>query len=102
MHAYPHGHVVYRKLTRAFPRIVRGDGCWLEDDAGKRYLDGASGSFVASLGHGHPRIAAAMAEQARRVAYVNGTVFTTEPVEELAAALASTLPGDLSHLYFLS
>ena len=43
-----------------------------------------------------------MAEQARRVAYVNGTAFTTGAVEQLATELAATLPGDLDHLYFLS
>ena len=39
MHAYPHGNVFYRKLTKPFPEIVRGEGCWLEDTDGKRYLD---------------------------------------------------------------
>ena len=102
MHAYPHGHLFYRKLTKPFPRIVRGDGCWLEDETGKRYLDGSSGAFVASLGHGNAAVAAALQQQAAQVAYVNGTMFTTAPAEELAAELARTLPGDLSHLYFLS
>jgi len=102
MHAYPHGHVFYRRLTKRLPRIVRGEGCWLEDADGKRYLDACGGAFVACLGHGNAEIADAMAEQARRVAYVNGTMFTTEPVETLARELAATLPGDLDHLYFLS
>lgn len=102
MHAYPQGHLFYRKLTKPFPQIVRGEGCWLEDETGKRYLDASSGAFVASLGHGNAVIARAMQEQAARVAYVNGTMFTSAPAEELAAELARTLPGDLSHLYFLS
>jgi adenosylmethionine-8-amino-7-oxononanoate aminotransferase len=102
MHAYPDGHVFYRKLTKSFPRIVAGDGCWLVDGEGRRYLDGCSGAFVASLGHGNVEIADAMASQARRVAYVNGTMFTNEPAEALAEELAGTLPGDLDHLYFLS
>ena len=45
-------HVFYRKLTRRFPRIVRGEGCYLYDEAGRRYLDGCGGAFVANLGHG--------------------------------------------------
>jgi hypothetical protein len=102
MHAYPHGHVFYRKLNRSFPEIVRGEGCWLVDRDGTRYLDAVGGAFVASLGHGNAEIADAMAEQARRVAYVNGTAFTTDAAEQLAAELAATLPGDLDHLYFLS
>lgn len=102
MPAYPEGHVFYRRLTKHFPRIVRGEGCWLEDADGKRYLDACGGAFVACLGHGNQTIAAAMAEQASHVAYVNGTMFTTDPVEQLAAELAATLPGDLDHVYFLS
>ena len=102
IHAYPAGHVFYRKLTKPFPEIVRGEGCWLEDADGKRYLDAVGGAFVASLGHGNVEVADAMAEQARRVGYVNGTAFTTGAAEQLAAELAATLPGDLDHLYFLS
>jgi adenosylmethionine-8-amino-7-oxononanoate aminotransferase len=102
MHAYPAGHVFYRKLTRSFPRIVAGEGCWLVDAEGRRYLDACGGAFVASLGHGNAEIADAMAEQARRLAYVNGTTFTHDSVEALAEELAATLPGDLDHLYFLS
>lgn len=102
MHFYPRGNVFYRRLTRPFPRIVQGVGCWLEDADGKRYLDACGGAFVACLGHGNTEIAAAMAEQAGRIAYVNGTAFTSDPVEQLAGELAKTLPGDLDHLYFLS
>ena len=102
MHFYPRGNVFYRRLTKPFPRIVLGEGCWLEDADGKRYLDACGGAFVACLGHGNPEIAAAMAEQAGRIAYVNGTAFTTDPVEQLAGELAKILPGDLDHLYFLS
>src|SRR5512143_2152259 len=102
MHAYPAGHLFYRNLTRPFPEIVSGEGCWLTDADGKRYLDAAGGAFVASLGHGNAEIAEAMAAQAKRIAYVNGTAFTTAAAEELAAELAATLPGDLDYLYFLS
>lgn len=102
MHQYPAGHVFYRKLTAPFPEIVRAEGCWLTDTGGKRYLDAVGGAFVASVGHGNAAIADAMAAQARRVAYVNGTAFTTAVAEELATEVAATLPGDLDHLYFLS
>jgi adenosylmethionine-8-amino-7-oxononanoate aminotransferase len=102
MHQYPAGHLFYRNLTRPFPEIVSGEGCWLTDTDGKRYLDAVGGAFVASLGHGNAEIADAIAAQARRIAYVNGTAFTTAAAEELADELAATLPGDLDHLYFLS
>ena len=55
MHAYPHGNVFYRKLTKSFPEIVRGEGCWLEDADGKRYLDAVGGAFVASWATATPR-----------------------------------------------
>ena len=50
-------HVFYRKLTRRYPRIVRGEGCWLYDADGRRYLDAVGGAFVANVGHGVREIA---------------------------------------------
>ena len=81
---------------------MRGEGCYLWDEHGHRYLDGCGGAFVANIGHGVREIATAMAEQASRIAYVNGTAFTSEPVEALASELAALVPGDLDHIYFLS
>ena len=100
---YPDSHVFYRDLTRSFPRIVRGEGCYLFDDQGKRYLDACGGAYVANLGHGLTEIAQAIGAQAARVAYVNGTAFTSGPVEELAAEIVSLLPpGQEGKVYFLS
>jgi len=101
-HHYPDSHVFYRKLGHEYPKIVRGEGCWLIDERGKRYLDAVGGAYVANLGHANPEIADAMARQARQFGYLSGTMFTHGPVEELAAELADTLPGDLSKVYFLS
>ena len=98
---YPNTPVLYRRLKRSFPRIVRGEGCWLYDDAGKRYLDACCGALVTSLGHGVGEIAKAMGDQAAKVAYVNGTVFTSEPVEKLAAELAALNPKGLDKSMFL-
>ena len=95
----PASHVFYRKLGRRFPRIVRAEGCWLTDETGKRYLDGSGGAFVANLGHGVGEVADALASQARRLGYVNGTAFTHDPVEELAAELAACTPGELDLIY---
>jgi hypothetical protein len=99
---YPETAVFYRRLTRSYPRAVRGEGCYLIDEDGKRYLDGSGGAFVANLGHGVPEIAEVVADQIRRVAYVNGAAFTNDAVEELAALLAGLMPGDLTKLYFLT
>jgi len=99
---YPKSPVFYRALDRELPMIVRGEGCWLIDDKGRRYLDACGGAFVANLGHGVAEIADAVAEQLRRVAYVNGTAFTNEPVEALAAELRTLSPKGLDYSYFLS
>lgn len=92
-------HVFYRRLTRRYPRIVRGDGCYLFDDAGRRYLDACGGAFTVNVGHGVPEIAEAIGRQARTLGYVNGTAFTHEPVEELAAEIARLSPPGLELVY---
>ena len=96
---YPSSHVFYRKLTRDYPRIVRGDGCILYDDQGRRYLDGCGGAYVVNVGHGVSEISEALACQASQVAYVNGSAFTHDAVEELATAIAELSPGDLDLVY---
>jgi adenosylmethionine-8-amino-7-oxononanoate aminotransferase len=99
---YPSSHVLYRKLTRDYPRIVRGEGCYLFADDGRRYLDGSGGAYVVNVGHGVSEIADALACQASRVAYVNGTAFTHDAVEEFARQLAALCPGDLDLVYPLA
>jgi adenosylmethionine-8-amino-7-oxononanoate aminotransferase len=99
---YPETGVFYRALDREFPMIVRGEGCWLIDDKGRRYLDACGGAYVANLGHGVSEVAEAVADQIRRVAYVNGTAFTNEPAEGLAAELRTLNPKGLDFAYFLS
>ncbi|HEX4458639.1 MAG TPA: aminotransferase class III-fold pyridoxal phosphate-dependent enzyme, partial [Polyangia bacterium] len=86
---YPAGHVLLRNLQRELPVIARGDGVYLYDRTGKRYFDASSGAYVASVGHGNREVADAIAEQLGRVAYVNGTQFTSEPTEALATRLAA-------------
>src|SRR5436309_11572422 len=100
-YAYPNSHVFYRKLGYEYPKIVRGEGCWLIAERGKRALDAVGGAYVANLGHSNPHIADSIAEQCRQFGYLSGTMFTHGPVEYLAALVAGALPGDLSKLYFL-
>jgi adenosylmethionine-8-amino-7-oxononanoate aminotransferase len=96
---YPESHVFYRRLTRDYPRIVRGEGCYLYDDRGRRYLDGCGGAYVVNVGHGVSEIAEALGCQAATLGYVNGTVFTHDAVEEFARELARLCPGDLDLVY---
>jgi len=99
---YPDSPVFYRAWDRELPRIARGKGCWLYDAAGKDYLDASGGAFVANIGHGVAEIADAVREQLASVAYVNGTAFTSEPVERLAQELTALAPRGLDKAYFLS
>jgi adenosylmethionine-8-amino-7-oxononanoate aminotransferase len=98
---YPAGHVLYRRLNRSYPRIVRGEGCWLYDSDGKRYLDACSGALVSNLGHGNAELAKAVGEQAARLSYVSGMVFTHDPVEELATELVGLSAAGLDKALFM-
>jgi len=78
------------------PVIVRGEGSWLIGDDGKRYLDGSSGLIAVNLGHGHPRVVAAIAESAATVAYVSAALFNdrrAECAEKLCALTPWTDEG---------
>ncbi len=99
---YPESPVFYRALDRELPLIVRGEGVWLYDQDGRDYLDACGGAYVANLGHGVGTVAEAVADQIRKVAYVNGTAFTNEPAEALAAELRTLSPAGLDYAYFLS
>jgi adenosylmethionine-8-amino-7-oxononanoate aminotransferase len=102
MYKFPRGNLFYRKLTKALPKIVRGDGVFLYDHLGKRYLDGSGGAIVVNIGHGVPEIADAIYKQAKEIAYVNGTQFTNEAAEELAKEITDVLPETLNKVYFLT
>ncbi|MDP9111005.1 MAG: aminotransferase class III-fold pyridoxal phosphate-dependent enzyme, partial [Candidatus Eremiobacteraeota bacterium] len=81
---------------------MRGEGAYLYDDREKRYLDASGGAMVCNVGHGLREIAEAIGHQAAKLAYVNGTAFTNEPVEELAAFLATKTPHGVDRVLFLS
>ncbi|MGB9650591.1 MAG: aminotransferase class III-fold pyridoxal phosphate-dependent enzyme, partial [Candidatus Cybelea sp.] len=68
------------------PVIVRGEGSCLYDDRGKRYIDLSAGLVAVNLGHAHPAVAAAIAEQARRVTYVAPSLANDQRAE-LARAI---------------
>ncbi|HSE42619.1 MAG TPA: aminotransferase class III-fold pyridoxal phosphate-dependent enzyme, partial [Acidobacteriota bacterium] len=98
---YPDSFVFYRKLNKPVPRAVSASGSRIVDEDGKQYLDASGGAVVVNVGHGVPEIANAVSEQIRELAYVNGTQFTNQPAENLAAELAEVLPGSLKYSYFL-
>ncbi len=98
---FPESPVFYRLLHRTFTKVVKGDGIYLYDDQGRRFIDACGGALVVNIGHGRREVAAAMAEQASRVAYAHGSMFTTEAVEELCRDLVEILPDPLDKVYLV-
>src|SRR3954470_849840 len=84
------------------PVFVRGEGPYLFDERGRRYLDGLSGLFTVQVGHGRADIAAAGARQAEKLAYYPIWSAAHPTAIELAARLASLALGDLNRVFFTS
>ena len=80
--------------------IVRGEGPWLIDANGRRYLDGISSWWTNLFGHAHPRIAAGLAEQAKTLEHVIFAGFTHPPAIELAEQLVQITPAGLDKVFF--
>jgi len=89
-------------MAHSYPLIERGEGVYLYDTEGRRYLDASGGSLVVNIGHGVVEVAQAVAEQTAKVAYVHGTMFTTQAVEDYAEALAKIVPMSQPRFFFLS
>lgn len=81
-------------------RVVRAEGVYLYTDDGSKILDGISSWWVNLHGHGNPRIAAAIAEQARKMEHVIFAGFTHDAAEELASRLREWLPDELTQMFF--
>ncbi len=86
--------------TADVPIITRGEGCYVWDEHGNRYLDGLSGLFTVQVGHGRRELAEAAREQAERLAYFPVWSFAHEPAITLAERLARAAPGDLNRVFF--
>jgi adenosylmethionine-8-amino-7-oxononanoate aminotransferase len=85
------------------PIIVRGDGCYLEDANGKRYLDALAGLFSVNIGYGYgEEIGQAALEQMRELPFYTNWSYAHPRAAELAAEVASLAPGDLSRVFFVS
>jgi adenosylmethionine-8-amino-7-oxononanoate aminotransferase len=84
------------------PIIVRGDGCYVYDDHGKRYLDGLSALYCVNVGHGRPELAQAAAAQARELAFYTNWSYAHPAAIELAARIAELTPPGLNRIFFTS
>ncbi|MBN9220445.1 MAG: aminotransferase class III-fold pyridoxal phosphate-dependent enzyme, partial [Mesorhizobium sp.] len=87
-------------LAPTIREAVAGDGVYIIDRNGRRYLDGSSGSGPSCLGHSNAAVRAAMHAQLDQIAYAHTAFFTSEPMEELADNLCAGAPEKLSHVWF--
>ena len=81
------------------PVIDRGEGCYVYDQHGKRYLDGLSGLFTVQIGHGRTELGEAGARQSAKLGYFPTWGFAHEPAIDLASRLAELAPGDLNRVF---
>ncbi len=92
---------IWRTHTFDTLTLNRGQGCWVFDSSGRRYLDLLSGTWCNVLGHGHPRLLDAVSAQASRLTHV-GPPFLTDEIEEALGKLSEVLPPALSRAVFLN
>jgi 4-aminobutyrate aminotransferase len=94
--------VVSPSYTRCYPLVAaRGDGAMVEDVDGNRFLDCCAGIAVVAAGHCHPKVVAAIREQAGNLIHMSGTDFYYENMVQLAEKLAALAPGDApKRVYF--
>lgn len=99
-------HVFHRHARTPYPVAVRGEGAYLIDSDGKRYLDACGGAAVSCLGHSHPGVIAAIQEQVAQLPFAHTGFFSNAPMEALAEALAGKAPASadrrLDRVYFVS
>jgi len=95
-------HIFGRTTKHDLPVAVSGDGIYIIDENGKRYLDASGGAAVSCLGHSDQMVKDAVCDQVQQLAFAHTGFFTSRPAEQLADVLANAAPGDVNHVYFLS
>ena len=91
-----------RHTSYDLPISSYGDGCYIIDNNGKKYLDGSCGAAVSCLGHSDQTINDAIIKQTEKLAFSHTSFFTSEPAEELARVLSKNSPTGLDKVYFVS
>jgi adenosylmethionine-8-amino-7-oxononanoate aminotransferase len=95
-------HVFYRNLRKSYPMVDRGEGVYIYDTEGRRYLDGSGGAAVVGIGHGVKEITETMLHQAQRISFSHGSHFTSQTAIDLASKLVKFSPNGLTRVYYLS
>jgi adenosylmethionine-8-amino-7-oxononanoate aminotransferase len=94
--------VLHRSSLNSPPVAISGHGVWLVEQGGREILDASGGAAVSCLGHQHPRIVAALREQAGQLCYAHTSFFSNEAAEALAEELVGEEPGGLAQAYFVA
>jgi len=90
-------------VSNTLPKVSHGQGCYVFDSSGKRYIDGSGGPAVFSLGHSHPEVNDAIRQQLDRIAHGYRYTFTSDPINELNERIqAQTGPGFENIIYVSS
>jgi adenosylmethionine-8-amino-7-oxononanoate aminotransferase len=95
-------HVFHRDPRLSYPVAVRGEGAYLYDRDGRRYLDASGGAAVSCLGHSDPAVIGAIQRQLEKLPFAHTSFFTNEPMEALADALIARAPKSFDKVYFVS
>ena len=95
-------YVLHRSTKAALPMVAGGDGPYVIDREGKRYLDASGGAAVSCLGHNNKAVIEAIKAQLDSIPYAHTAFFTNEPAERLAEHLIARAPGDLGKVYYVS
>ncbi len=95
-------HIFHRNLKKEYLLVERGEGIYLIDQSGKKYIDGSGGAAVVGIGHGVKEITEAMVRQAQKVAFAHSSQFASQAAIDLAEKLTRLAPAGLSRVYFLS
>ncbi|MGP3726110.1 aspartate aminotransferase family protein [Cereibacter sphaeroides] len=96
------GHIFGRSTRGSLPVAAEGEGCYILDAEGRRYLDGSGGAAVSCLGHSNAAVRAALHDQLDRLAFAHTGFFTSEPAERLADRLAAAAPEGIERVYLVS
>ncbi len=94
--------ILHRHTKFELPFAARGEGPYVVDTKGKRYLDASGGAAVSCLGHNHPKVIEAIKNQLDAIPYAHTAFFTTEPAERLAEVLIEGAPEGIGRVYFVS
>lgn len=91
-----------RFIPNALPKVSHGEGCYVIDSSGKRYIDGSGGPAVFALGHAHPEVNEAIKRQLDKIAHGYRYTFTSDPLIHLSELIQAQVGSDLSNIIYVS